>query len=127
MLLNMKRRSQPTHDRMVSQIAQRLRDLEGYKKVQADLPAYTKPDTIYWSSGGGHIPDVTAWNNIFHIFEVETDDSIDDAHTDDQWKLFAAYAAKFNAVFYAVVPRGYKWKTELQLTKLNITAEVIEI
>ena len=96
-----KRKNQNQHNLMVTNVANYL-DSNGYRDIKADLHGFSWPERITWkSTGNGHIPDVSAWNNLQNIFEVETDDSIFDEHTEDQWKLFAAYAQEHKAKFSA--------------------------
>ena len=100
-----KRRSQSDHDRMVRAVADHLLR-EGYGDVRADVAGYSTPSELTWKGKQhGHIPDVTADGT---IFEVETADSIDDAHTEDQWKLFAAWAELNRRTFVVVVPKGFE-------------------
>lgn len=123
-----KRMSQRDHDAMVRTVATWLTG-NGYRDVRADLPEWPrKPEKITWKhSGEGHVPDATAWGEKFHLFEVETADSISGKHTEDQWKLFAAFAAEHDAVFFVVVPRGYAHAARAQLIALGISAQVWEL
>jgi hypothetical protein len=101
---------------------------KGFQEVKADLPGFQQPDKIVWSgSGRGHIPDVTGWGSEFNLFEVETADSINDQHTADQWKLFAAFAGQHGAVFWVVVPVGAAAAAGQRLKDLGISAKVWEL
>lgn len=112
---------------MVRQLVEYLR-LHGFRYIRAHLPEHIIPDRIFWNdTGKGHIPDVTGKDSELHIYEVETQESIDYPHTSDQWKLFAAYAAQFNAVFVVVVPDGYGLTALHRLEDLRIQAEVMEV
>lgn len=117
-----KRKSQSDHDIMVRKIIEEITKT-GYSDIRADLPNEKKPDLI-----NNCIPDVTGkippW---LFIFEVETDDSIDDSHTESQWKTFADYAIINNERFVVVIPLGSKNKAENRLNKLGITAQIREI
>ena len=116
-----KRRSQSDHDRMVKAVADHLAN-EGCRNVMADVRRYDRPTKIVWKrSNRGHIPDLRA-DGI--IVEVETADSIDDAHTSDQWTLFAAYAEEHDQVFVVVVPEGSSAAAKRRLRELGVTAEV---
>ena len=116
-----KRRSQLEHDEMVQTVAEHL-ESERFTEVKADLPDYDRPDKIVWkNTGSGHIPDVTADGL---LVEVETADSIDDAHTEDQWTLFGAHAEQHNKTFVVVVPRGSRSAAQRRLRELGITAKV---
>ena len=96
-----KRKSQSDHDKLVKKIA----DFFIEKKepnVKADITGYPSPKEIMWKGNPhGHIPDVTSNNEkqYKYIVEVETDDSINDSHTSDQWKLFSAFAKENSAKF----------------------------
>ena len=96
----LKRSSQSDHDYMVEAAANFLGE-NGYAAIKADIAGFDSPDKITWErTGKGHIPDITADGDSVHLFEVETDDSIDSQHTKDQWTLFAAYARQKNATFF---------------------------
>ena len=124
----LKRSSQKDHDVLVKQVVVELLRLNSFSEICADLTGHSQPNRIYWeTTGEGHIPDVTAKGEHFCIFEVETYDSIEESHTSDQWKLFAAFANQHNAVFYVVVPVGYKKQATQRLTALGITAKVLEM
>ena len=120
-----KRISESDHDQMVRDVYNHLIS-EGFSNVNATLEGLPQPDRIYWkSTGNGHIPDVTANNNGNHnLFEIETDDSIFDQHTEDQWKLFAAHARQHGKTFRVVVPKGSEASAQLRLTHLGIQVEV---
>ncbi len=121
------RKSQSDHDKMVKYVAKFLAS-NNYRNVKADLPGWTCPQQITWkSTGQGHIPDVTADGKHFNLFEVETDDTINVSHTEDQWRLFAAYAQQHNAEFWVIVPLGSKTKAEQRLKALGIKASVWEV
>jgi len=98
---------------------------KGFKDIKADISGYSQPTKIKWkSTGSGHIPDVIAKNGRLTILEVETDDSIFDQHTADQWKLFAVYAQERDAEFWVVVPTGSEPDARVRLTQLGISASV---
>lgn len=122
--------SKERHDQMVRSLAESLL-LQGYRDVEADLPdspEYGRPEEIVWeSTGEAHIPDVTALNEQFNLFEVETADSISDDHTADQWTSFATHAQQEEVVFWVVVPSGYRLSAEQRLTDLGIEAEIWEV
>ena len=124
-----KRKSQSDHDTMVKQVAD-LFIQEKYPNVKADLTGYTQPRILKWKGQTtGHIPDVTSeQNNIFKVIvEVETDDSINDQHTADQWKLFSAYAVRDKAKFLIVVPKGSEQKAEKRKLELKVEGEVVGV
>ena len=121
----MKRVSQSEHDQMVRDVYSHLL-LNGYRDVKADLKGLDKPDLLYWeSTGKGHIPDVAGEKNGKHnLFEIETENSIFDQHTEDQWKLFAANASQHGKTFRVVVPKVSETSARLRLSQLKIQTEV---
>ena len=124
-----KRRSQSKHDKMVRRVAELLAE-KGYRNIKADIKGYEKPDRIIWcETRTGHIPDVTAWdrNGKFNLFEVETEDSIYDQHTEEQWRLFSAYARQHSAKFWVVVPKGWGADAQRRADELGVSAEICEI
>ena len=122
-----KRRSQSEHDRMVTYTANFLVQKD-FRNVKADVPGYPTPEIITWkSTGKGHIPDVTGEGAEFNLFEVETADSINDQHTEDQWTLFAAFAKQHESVFWVVVPKGSESAAQQRLKELKINAKIWEV
>jgi GTP-sensing pleiotropic transcriptional regulator CodY len=96
--------------------------------VKADISGYNKPEMIYWkSTKKGHIPDITSnFDKVYarpeqYIFEVETEDSIDDSHTEDQWKLFSAKGQEFRKRFIVIVPRGCKQQALARAKQIGAT------
>jgi hypothetical protein len=122
-----KRKSQSDHDEMVQKVAETLIE-QGYKKVRADIPSYEKPSRIIRKSiHQGYIPDVTGIGKREIIIEVETDDSIEDKHTEDQWTLFSGYCIRYNAKFLIIVPKGSKAKAEKRSKELCISGDIVEV
>ncbi|OGP46422.1 MAG: hypothetical protein A2022_03825 [Deltaproteobacteria bacterium GWF2_42_12] len=123
-----KRASQAEHDSMVEFLADALygRDM---KDVTADIPGYKRPQTITLPGyKDGHTPDVTAYDgNQLIIYEVETADSINDPHTEEQWKLFAEYALQNNAVFYVTVPPMEIASARKRVKELNLDIKVVTV
>ena len=120
-----KRKSQSEHDQMVRTVYDHLIS-RGYGDVHADLKGLSQPGLIYWeTTGSGHIPDLTAKENgTGLLFEIETDDSIFDQHTEDQWRLFAANAKQYSKIFRVVVPKGAEASAQSRLSELGINADV---
>ena len=120
-----KRKSQSDHYVMVKQVADILIN-KRHPNVKADLKGYIQPNLLRWKGeNSGHIPDVTSQlDGKLKLIEVETDDSINDQHTSDQWKLFATYAKRDNAEFIIVVPKGAEAKAEKRKNELNVEGEV---
>src|SRR5512143_3682399 len=97
-------KSQSDHDAMIRQLAEHLISKK-FRDVRADLPDFPhRPARIAMrKSQASLVPDVTANGIQMVLFEVETDDSIHDPHTKEQWELFASYADRHMADFWVVV------------------------
>jgi len=122
-----KRISQTNHNKIVKTLAEHL-IAQNCSNIRADIEGYPSPLKITWTAtGNGHIPDVTTENGKPQIFEVETEDSIGDNHTEDQWKIFSAHANSNNGVFTVVVPIGCSQAAKTRLVQLNLKAEVWEV
>ncbi len=123
-----KRKSQGEHDSMIEILADSLYG-RNLADVRADIPGYKRPVMITWpESDRGYIPDVTAYDGAqFCIYEVETADSVNDPHTEDQWRLFAGYAERNNAIFYVAVPPLEMINARKRLKELNLNSKVISI
>jgi hypothetical protein len=119
-----KRKSQSDHDNMV-QYAANILVQKGFKNVKADISEWVQPGKITWKATGlGHIPDVTGDGNPAIIVEVETEDSIFDTHTEDQWNLFYNYAKQHSKEFWVLVPKRSETDTKTRLGQLGITAKI---
>ena len=130
-----KRKSQSTHDSMVSALVGFLM-ANNYHTVKADLPKlnqtkfapiFLSPEqTLYCpNTKKGQKPDASAEkNNQKYIFEVETEDSINDAHTKSQWELFFINAKQHKKEFIICVPKDYELLAQLRIIDLNIQASV---
>ena len=129
--------TQTEHDALIKFAAEYLKERD-FRNVMADLAGYGAPQKITCPASAGlpaaclperqgeagHIPDITAEYQHLNIFEVETADSIDDAHTAEQWKLFANYARDTNVRFWVVVPSGSVMSAHQRLKTLRLTADV---
>ena len=119
-----KRGNQAGHDSMVKSVVNYIKG-QGHSNIRADLEGYEKPEIIYWSSTKkGHVPDVTSTKNQEYIFEVETDDSIDDSHTEDQWRLFSANAREHSKIFIVVVPKAAETQAQQRIKELGINVDI---
>jgi len=119
-----KRRSQSDHDNMVESGANILKK-KGYRNVKADITKWDKPTKITWKrTGKGHVPDITGEGTTNIIVEVETSDSIDDTHTEDQWELFSKYAEENNMDFFVRVPKTNEKDAEDRLSELGLNGKV---
>lgn len=118
-----KRRDQSKHDSMVKSVAEHV-STNGHKNIKADIAGYNAPDLIYWeNTKKGHIPDVTSSSDTNYIFEIETDDSINDSHTEDQWKLFSANAQQHSKKFIVVVPKGFESQAWARAKQIGVTVQ----
>jgi len=121
-----KRKSQSEHDSMVESVANYLVS-QNYRNVKADLKGWDEPKEIKWKgSENGHIPDVTGEKENDHniLVEVETADSIFDQHTEDQWKLFSAFAGLKSYEFWVIVPEESVDNAEKRADNLDVEATV---
>jgi hypothetical protein len=120
-----KRKSQAEHDEMIIALTSHLRH-NGHKNVRADIEGYIRPKAIPdGKAGNGLIPDVTSSCGKEFIFEIETADSIDEAHTENQWRSFAAYSAARNKNFIVVVPKGVDKQARLRAETLGVAVKDI--
>jgi hypothetical protein len=118
--------SQYSHDNLIKQLADSLISRK-FRDVRADHPDFPdKPFRITLEpSAEGEAPDVTATGIQQVLFEVETDDSINDPHIEKQWRLFATYADRNSAEFWVVVPKAKKYEAQERMTHLGLEAKVI--
>ena len=118
-----KRRNQEEHDSMVRAVVKNVKE-NGHSNIKADLQGYEKPKLIYWKSKKeGYIPGVTSTKNQGYIFGIETDYSIDDSHTEDQWRLFSANAKQHSKKFIVVVPKGSEQQARQRAKQLGINVD----
>ena len=118
-----KRGNQAEHDRMVQLVASNVEE-QGHSNIKSDLHRFNTPELIYWeNTKKGQIPDVTSTDIRSYIFEVETDDSIDDSHTEEQWRLFSAYAQQNSKTFIVVVPKGLEQQARQRAKDLGINID----
>ena len=120
--------SQSLHDGMIKQLAEHLVGKK-FRDVRADHPEFCdKPAAIAGQDDTpGLIPDVTATGVQMVLFEVETDDSINDPHTKEQWERFSSYADKNMADFWIVVPKANKDEARERVSSLGVHAKVMGI
>ena len=118
--------SQSFHDKMIKQLADSLISKK-FHNVKADHPDFPeKPSPIAMEAFPSfHIPDVTAMGIQMVLFEVETDDTINDPHTKEQWELFSSYATRNRAEFWVVVPKASMDDAEKRLSNLGLNAKVM--
>jgi hypothetical protein len=118
--------SQLFHDKMIKQLADSLVSKK-FRDVKADHPDFSdKPAPIVVDSISPLlVPDVTAMGIQMVLFEVETDDTINDPHTHEQWELFASYAERNLAEFWVVVPKACMDDAQARLAALGLNAKVM--
>jgi len=108
---------------MVKTIALNL-GVARYTDIRADLEGYETPEKVTWKeTQKGHVPDVTGkdLNGVLHLYEVETEDSINEEHTTDQWNLFSAFAAQHGAVFHVAVPQTSVLDAKIRALSLDLS------
>ena len=108
-----KRANQRAHDDLVARAAAEARR-RGYAFIKADLPGGVSPSPV-----NGHVPDVATQDV---LIECETPDSIDHAHTKDEWTAFATSSRRF----IVCVPKGFAWKAEKRADTLGLRDKVVE-
>ena len=111
---------QQRHDEVVERIASDLR-VKGFRDVRAAVPGFDAPAPI-----GGFQPDVTADDDHLHIFEIETESSLEEEATVRQWRAFAKFANGGGGRFVIIVPTGHGVWTEGRKNYYGIRAEVRE-
>lgn len=116
------RKNQKKHDYMIAHIAKALQKA-GYINIKANLPSYTKPEKVLLKNiDTVHVPDITALkHNTNHIIEIETEDTLTDEHTAEQWILLSRFAAETKALFYVFVPAGCKRTATHRISTLGIS------
>lgn len=69
----------------------------------------------------GRVPDLFFRDGEdLRVYEVETCDTIDDEHTEEQWTDFAEYANDQSASFVVILPADCKEKAEQRIEELGI-------
>lgn len=122
-----KRQIPALHDKLVAYLAGYLQ-MEGYTDICADIDGFEKPMWVpIRTTGRWKTPDVTGYKSRFHVFEVETDDSIEDRHTTEEWRVFADYAEEEGGRFWVAVPEGSGGKARNRIKKMDIDGWVWEI
>ncbi|MFQ5586650.1 MAG: hypothetical protein ACE5GF_07505, partial [Thermodesulfobacteriota bacterium] len=120
-----KRESEFEHTHLLEMLGEWLYGQE-VTDVRADTPGFHRPDIITLPGDDkGDTPDATAAGEKFLIYEVETPDSINDEHTEKQWRLFATYAAANNGIFHVVVHPMAVRDAKKRLKELSLEATVI--
>lgn len=96
------------HDQLVLMMARYFKGL-GYSEIKADIPGWTQPAGIFWTSSPDkkYVPDLTCKDSEgnFLILEAETCGTLEDAHTREQFKIFRAHANNSGGRFEVVVPK----------------------
>ena len=118
--------SQLLHDRMIKQLADHL-VTKKFRDVRADHPDFPEKPAPIRVNGFAfcRIPDVTAMGIQMVLFEVETNETINDPHTREQWELFSSYAHQNGAEFWVVVPKASMEDADRRLAELGLAAKVM--
>jgi hypothetical protein len=97
------------HDQLVLMMARYFQQL-GYTDIKADIPGWSQPLYIYWSNNPTlrYIPDLTCLdsNGVLVILEAETCSTLNDNHTQEQFRIFRAHATNNKGRFEVVIPRN---------------------
>lgn len=96
---------QARHDKIIFDLTSYL-TIRNFTQIRADLEGYSQPEQIMSDeSGDGYTPDLSALlDDVLHIFEVETESTINSEQAKHRWKLFSAYAVVNELQFVLVVP-----------------------
>ena len=114
-----KRINQQHHDFMVKYMVGQLLQA-GFSKIYADIPGHKKPTPIKFQSAA-YCPDIYAEKDLEKILiEVETDDSINEDHTEYEWTAFNNFKKSNNAVLIFVAPGISRHKLFLRAFELGI-------
>lgn len=120
---------QGRHDNLVRALAKHYGSL-GYIGIRADITDYPQtPQGIYWESAPQkkYIPDVMCFkkdtNNTEIVAEAETCDTLETAHTLEQWRLFSAHARNKKGEFHVIVPQSCKDEAQAVASKNGITVD----
>ena len=112
----LQRKDKSKHDYILKSFSGILRTKK-YKNIKADIEGFERPHKLYWENSEiGYTLDITAiYDKIYsstevYVFEVETEDSIDDPHTKDKCQIFATYGKEFQRRFIVIVPKSCKQK-----------------
>jgi hypothetical protein len=121
------RMTDETHAQLVKATALTL-ELNGYDDVRAGLEGYEPPQQIKWRRAkSGHSPDVVGTSDRLEVFQVVTEDSLHDRHTDARLTLFSQFAKGNGARFTVVVPRGWRHLAWARLEERGIAARIWEM
>ena len=108
------------HDFMVRYMITQLLHA-GYDKIRADIPGFKKPFPVDFT-GDYHLPDLTAEKNKKLILvEVETDDSIEEDHTEQEWTALYQYTMKNQGIFIFAGPGISRNKFQKRARQLGIS------
>ena len=102
-----KRFSQTEHDALLLNLGEFCLE-QGFSELRLDLPdAFcARPDTLrLLQSDQFETPDASGmFEGQEYIFEVETEDSVEDEHTVSQWRIIAEYTAETGKKMVIAVP-----------------------
>ena len=102
--------------------------LEDLTDIKVDTDGLHRPSEITMPGfEEGDVPDATAMGKQLYVYEVETPDSIKDEHTEQQWTLFASYAAEKGGKFIVAVPPMSVNDAKDRLKELSLEGTVIAV
>ncbi len=97
--------SQGRHYHMLTSLVKTLVQ-DGYTDIVSALGDFTDPAHMPGRDGKLYVSDAIAWKEgIEHIFEVETDETIELDFTREQFLAFYDHARKAAGVFNIIVPK----------------------
>lgn len=118
------------HDQLILMMARHFKQ-QGFTEIKADMPGWTKPDYIYWTSNKNnrYYPDLTCYDSdgTSIILEAETCNTLSDQHTHKQFEIFRAHANKEKGRFEVVVPISCSGKDARQLISQQADSWGIEL
>ena len=118
--------SQSKHDYMITSLVRYLIE-QGYTDIQSShLGHFDDPFEMDGRTGKKYISDVIACKDgKQHVFEVETNETIDLDYTREQFEAFYDYARGHQAEFNILVPKSAEGNVKnvldtLQMEEVNI-------
>lgn len=121
------RKDQKIHEIIINIVVNHLKS-RNFENIKANIDKYEKPEKISWENGNSYIPDITGEeNSILNIWDVETEDSLIDEHSEDKWKAFASHASQKRSEFHIVVPKDKGHNVQKRLRDIGIVAFIHEV
>ncbi len=97
----------------------------GYVQIFADLPGHRPPRSVYFSGFVPSRPDLTCRDaqNRLVLVEAETCDTAHLEETEQQWRLFRAYADACRGEFHLVVPSECEVAVRERLAEIGLQVD----